>query len=127
MLAVQGYAEAAELRVWTGFQRARWACTCILSTLWDMAIRARKASPELHVAAIYNTLARAWGRQHWWPARSRFEVIVGTFLTQNTNWSNVEAALRQLRSAKVLNGDGRSEEHTFELQPHSFISYAAFC
>ena len=47
-------------------------------------------------------LSRTWGRQHWWPAQSRFEVIVGAFLTQNTNWANVELALRQLRSARVL-------------------------
>src|SRR5438045_4606820 len=71
-----------------------------------MAIRAREVSPEVHVAAIYTTLATAWGRQHWWPARSRFEVIVGAFLTQNTNWLNVETALRKLRSAKLLNLDG---------------------
>lgn len=71
-----------------------------------MSVSARKIYPEEYVLAIYSTLARAWGRQHWWPARSRFEVIVGAFLTQNTNWSNVETALRQLRSAKLLNVEG---------------------
>lgn len=59
-----------------------------------------------NIAAIYSTLARAWGRQHWWPAKSRFEVIVGAYLTQNTNWRNVEIALRNLRSAKTLSADG---------------------
>ncbi len=63
-------------------------------------------APEEKVVAIYSTLARAWGRQHWWPAQSRFEVIVGAFLTQNTNWSNVESALRQLRAARVLSVSG---------------------
>jgi endonuclease-3 related protein len=58
---------------------------------------------------MYSVLARAWGRQHWWPAQSRFEVIVGAFLTQNTNWSNVEIAMRKLRSAGVLNVDGIRE------------------
>lgn len=56
--------------------------------------------------ALYSTLGRAWGRQHWWPAQSRFEVIVGAYLTQNTGWSNVEIAMRQLRSARVLNVEG---------------------
>jgi len=70
-----------------------------------MAIRARKASPEVHVAAMYTTLMQAWGRQHWWPAQSRFEVIVGAFLTQNTNWWNVESALRKLRARRLLNID----------------------
>jgi len=48
----------------------------------------------------------AWGPQDWWPARTRFEVIVGAFLTQNTAWTNVERALRQLRAEGVLNLDG---------------------
>src|SRR5437763_4990040 len=59
-------------------------------------------SAEEHIASIYETLSRTWGRQHWWPARTRFEVIVGAYLTQNTNWTNVELALRQLRAAGVL-------------------------
>ena len=62
--------------------------------------------PEEKIVAIYSTLARIWGRQHWWPAQSRFEVIVGAFLTQNTSWTNVESALRKLRAAQVLSVDG---------------------
>src|SRR5579864_7819782 len=46
------------------------------------------------------------GRQHWWPAQSRFEVIVGAYLTQNTAWANVEIALKNLRSAKLLSVEG---------------------
>jgi endonuclease-3 related protein len=68
-----------------------------------MGTTAPRQSAEQKVAAIYSSLARAWGRQHWWPAQSRFEVIVGAFLTQNTSWTNVELAMRQLRSARVLN------------------------
>src|ERR1700686_4297053 len=63
-------------------------------------------SSEDNIAAIYSTLARAWGRQHWWPARSRFEVIVGAYLTQNTSWRNVEIAMRHLRAARVLTVEG---------------------
>jgi endonuclease-3 related protein len=63
-------------------------------------------SSEKSIAAIYSTLARAWGRQHWWPAKSRFEVIVGAYLTQNTSWRNVEIAMANLRSAKVLSVEG---------------------
>jgi endonuclease-3 related protein len=59
-------------------------------------------SAEENVAALYSTLARTWGRQHWWPAKSRFEVIVGAYLTQNTSWRSVEIALRELRTARVL-------------------------
>ena len=62
--------------------------------------------PEQQAAAIYSNLARAWGRQHWWPAQTRFEVIVGAYLTQNTSWANVELALKQLRSARALSVSG---------------------
>ena len=55
---------------------------------------------------IYRRLARAYGPLHWWPARTRFEIIVGAFLTQNTSWKNVEQALRQLRRAGILNING---------------------
>jgi endonuclease-3 related protein len=57
---------------------------------------------EEQLRAYYYTLIRVWGRQHWWPARTRFEVIVGAYLTQNTAWTNVELALGQLRAARLL-------------------------
>ena len=58
------------------------------------------------IRAYYRTLFSAWGRQHWWPAQSRFEVIVGAYLTQNTSWTNVEKALARLRIARLLTVDG---------------------
>jgi endonuclease-3 related protein len=54
----------------------------------------------------YHTLFEAWGAQHWWPAQTRFEVIVGAYLTQNTAWTNVEKALANLRRARLLSVDG---------------------
>src|SRR6202158_1454206 len=58
------------------------------------------------IRAYYHTLFSAWGRQHWWPAQSRFEMIVGAYLTQNTAWTNVEKALSNLREAQLLTIDG---------------------
>lgn len=58
------------------------------------------------VRNYYRELMAAWGPQDWWPAHTRFEVIVGAFLTQNTAWTNVERALRRLRVEGVLNLDG---------------------
>jgi endonuclease-3 related protein len=58
------------------------------------------------IRAFYRTLFRAWGRQHWWPAESSFEVVVGAFLTQNTAWTNVEKAMAQLRRAGALSLPG---------------------
>ena len=54
------------------------------------------------IRAYYSTLLAAWGPQHWWPAHTPFEVIVGAFLTQNTAWTNVERALANLRAANFL-------------------------
>jgi endonuclease III related protein len=59
-------------------------------------------SSSLQIRRIYRALARTYGPLHWWPARTRFEVIVGAFLTQNTSWKNVEHALRNLRRAGAL-------------------------
>ena len=44
---------------------------------------------------IYNTLYSHYGNLNWWPADTPFEVIVGTILTQNTAWSNVEKAIER--------------------------------
>src|SRR3990172_4005445 len=49
--------------------------------------------------AVYDHLYGANGPQHWWPAESPFEVIVGAILTQNTTWSNVERAIGNLKAA----------------------------
>ncbi len=65
---------------------------------------------------IYRKLARSWGRQHWWPAETPFEVIVGAILTQNTSWTNVERAMANLRSAGVLNADGIRQLPLLKLQ-----------
>jgi endonuclease III related protein len=62
-----------------------------------------RPSNENQIQRYYGVLYRAWGAQHWWPAETRFEVIVGAYLTQNTAWTNVEQALGNLRKAQVLN------------------------
>lgn len=61
---------------------------------------------EREVGTYYQVLLSSWGRQHWWPAETPFEVIVGAYLTQNTAWSNVEKALANLRAAGVLSLNG---------------------
>lgn len=68
--------------------------------------RARQSGPAENIRIYYDELYRAWGEQHWWPAESQFEVIVGAYLTQNTAWTNVERALDNLRRAQILSIDG---------------------
>ena len=50
----------------------------------------------------YELLLDRFGPQRWWPGDTPFEVIVGAMLTQNTNWTNVERAIENLREAGVL-------------------------
>ncbi|MFA6350285.1 MAG: endonuclease III domain-containing protein [Candidatus Omnitrophota bacterium] len=51
---------------------------------------------------IYKKLSSSFGRQYWWPADSAFEVMVGAILTQNTNWANVEKAIKGLKKHNAL-------------------------
>ena len=76
--------------------------------------------------SIYSRLLAAYGAQGWWPlpskaggkgfdargyhpgsydwprsARGRFEVVLGSILTQNTAWTNADMALRQLHRART--------------------------
>ena len=78
------------------------------------SLKTRK--PEALVRAMFRELMRAWGRQHWWPAETPFEVIVGAILTQNTSWTNVERALTSLRSAGILSLAGIREIPLAKLQ-----------
>ncbi|MGB2605227.1 MAG: hypothetical protein WBC78_16640 [Candidatus Sulfotelmatobacter sp.] len=71
---------------------------------------------EDQIRSYYHTLFRAWGRQHWWPARSRFEVIIGAYLTQNTAWTNVEKALTNLRNARLLSIRGIRQAPLVEIE-----------
>src|SRR5689334_22628169 len=57
---------------------------------------------KARVHSLYKRLAKYYGPQHWWPARSSWEMMVGAILTQNTAWTNVEKAIRALRKSKAL-------------------------
>lgn len=42
------------------------------------------------------------GHLQWWPGGSAFEICVGAILTQNTSWRNVEHAITNLKTARML-------------------------
>ena len=50
----------------------------------------------------YDSLYRHYGPQHWWPGETAFEVMVGSVLTQNTAWTNVEKAIANLKRADLM-------------------------
>ena len=48
---------------------------------------------------IYGLLFEKFGEQGWWPTitnNKKFEIILGTILTQNTSWQNVEKTIKTL-------------------------------
>ena len=61
-----------------------------------------KAATLPALADYFAALFEAHGAQKWWPGQTRFEVIVGAILTQNTSWTNVERAIANLRRARLL-------------------------
>lgn len=50
----------------------------------------------------YTILKSFFGRQYWWPAQSKDEIIIGSVLTQNTSWNNVQKALDNLRGKNLI-------------------------
>ena len=79
-------------------------------------LRRRTDRDDSDIRQFYRALYGAWGAQHWWPAETAFEVIVGTYLTQNTAWTNVERALAKLRAAGILSVEGIREVKLARLQ-----------
>jgi endonuclease-3 related protein len=65
-------------------------------------MRPEQPRPEPPLLAIYGALLEAYGPQHWWPAESPFEVMVGAILTQAAAWTNVERAIGQLKAAGAM-------------------------
>jgi endonuclease-3 related protein len=54
---------------------------------------------------VYHRLLDRYGPQHWWPADSPFEVMIGAILTQSAAWANVEKAINNLKARDVLSID----------------------
>ncbi|WAM35706.1 endonuclease III domain-containing protein [Caldicellulosiruptor acetigenus] len=67
---------------------------------------------------IYNKLYEFWGPQHWWPAETKFEMVIGAILAQNISWNSVEKAICNLKRANILSIEGilqTSDEKLAEL------------
>lgn len=54
------------------------------------------------VMRAYCLLLEHFGPQHWWPADSDFEIIVGALLMPQTQWSNVNEAIANLKREAML-------------------------
>jgi endonuclease-3 related protein len=67
-----------------------------------MKRHSEKRTVKKKLLAIYRTLFKAFGPQHWWPGDTPFEVMVGAVLTQNTAWTNVEKAIANIERERLL-------------------------
>ena len=75
---------------------------------------------------LYLRLDALYFLDDWWHAESKLEVIVGSILTQNTNWKNVEYSISNIKSAhvmdvdKLINMDNSSIKHL--IKPSGFYN-----
>ncbi|MDA8216878.1 MAG: endonuclease [Dehalococcoidales bacterium] len=64
---------------------------------------------------VYERLLTQFGPQHWWPAETPFEVVIGAILTQSTAWANVARAIASLKAAAALTPAALSAQDEDEL------------
>ncbi len=81
-----------------------------------MTRRTRKGRAAQTLREVYQRMYDAYGPQHWWPGDSRFEIMVGAVLTQNTAWTNVERAIANLKRARAL------APHAIIAAPHARLA-----
>jgi endonuclease III related protein len=79
-------------------------------------VKASRVESQPPLDEYFNSLFTALGPQHWWPGKTKFEVILGAVLTQNTSWKNVELALLNLRAAGVFTPTAVEKVHIRSLQ-----------
>ena len=68
----------------------------------NLPSKSRKNKVTKQLLLVYDKLFALYGAQNWWPAESKWEIMVGAILTQNTSWSNVDKALVKLKEADSL-------------------------
>ncbi|SHE76383.1 DNA-3-methyladenine glycosylase III [Marinitoga hydrogenitolerans DSM 16785] len=59
---------------------------------------------SIDLMEIYNKLLKLYDiPEGWWPGDTKFEIMIGALLTQNTNWNNVKKSLDNIKSANLMN------------------------
>lgn len=88
-----------------------------------------KSRNEGTLLNIYKILLDYFGPQGWWPGESRFEILVGAVLTQNTSWKNVEKSIKNLKDKGLLNFDKMNSmderELAYEIRSSGFYNLKA--
>ncbi len=78
---------------------------------------------------IFEVALKHFGPRDWWPGDTADEIVIGAVLTQNTNWTNVEKAIVNLRKAKKLSLSAvdRAREQTLAtlIRPSGYFNLKA--
>jgi endonuclease III related protein len=78
---------------------------------------------------MFERLIAHFGPQNWWPADMPLEVMIGAILTQNTNWTNVEKAISNLKKRGLLSLDRLislpTDELAHEIRPAGYYNIKA--
>jgi endonuclease-3 related protein len=75
-----------------------------------------KKMTELTLFELYQKLAANLEADSWWPADTKYEIILGAILVQNTNWKNVTYSLALLNEHTGFDYDRVLELSAEELQ-----------
>ncbi len=75
---------------------------------------------------IYTRLNNSVDAGRWWPATTRFEMMVGAVLVQHTAWRNVESSLALLEAKGLLDPramyDAEREDVIAAIRPSGFMT-----
>ncbi len=63
----------------------------------------REKAKASDLILIYKKLKQKFGFRNWWPGDTKLEIFLGTILTQQTSWKNVEKAIENIKQNKALN------------------------
>jgi len=81
---------------------------------------------EKFLLEVYDELLETFGPQHWWPGDTPLEIAIGAILTQNTNWRNVEKAIKNLKMRDLIDVDSLyslpCEELSHLIKPSGFFN-----
>jgi len=121
-------APGLDFQIWETKNSASRANTAN-SAILKPAMISPHSTPAQRLRRMHYLLFASYGPQHWWPAKTPFEVILGAYLTQNTAWKAVERSLANLRAAGALTVAGLRrltlEELRRLIQPSGFSTRKA--
>ena len=69
---------------------------------WSTILKNSSKTRPFPARKVFQALFTHFGPQHWWPARTDTEMMIGAVLVQNTAWTNTEKAIARLRKARAL-------------------------